>query len=39
MTGPRRAFEIAGPAAAEALDWLHVHSDLLGVLERDDGAV
>jgi len=39
VSDPLRAFELAGPAAAAALDWLHVHCDLAGALERDDGAV
>jgi ribosomal protein L11 methylase PrmA len=34
-----RSYELAGPAAAVALDWLHVHCELQGVHERDDGAV
>ena len=37
MTGAVRAFVLRGPAAAVALDWLHVHTDLQGVLEADDG--
>lgn len=39
MNGPVRSFELVGPDAAAALDWLHVHAELLGVLERDDGVV
>jgi ribosomal protein L11 methyltransferase len=31
-----RAYELRGKDAAEALDWLHVHADLLGALEADD---
>jgi len=34
-----RAFELAGPDAAAALDWLHVHCELQGALEHDDGSV
>jgi hypothetical protein len=33
-----RAFRLRGAAAAAALDWLHVHADLHGVLEHDDGV-
>lgn len=33
-----RAFRITGLGAQAALDWLHVHADLLGVVE-DDAAV
>lgn len=38
MTGGAapRAFELRGPGRAAALDWLHVHAELLGVLEGDD---
>ena len=36
MNGPVRAFVISGPRAAEALDWLHVHNDVLGAIEGDD---
>jgi ribosomal protein L11 methylase PrmA len=38
MTGAPdlRAFEITGQAAAEALDWLHVHADVQGAIEGDD---
>lgn len=36
MTGPVHAFVISGPRAAEALDWLHVHCDVLGAIEGDD---
>lgn len=36
---PVRAFRLAGAAAADALDWLHVHAELLGVLEADDHVV
>ena len=38
MTGTPglRAFEIAGRAAADALDWLHVHGDVQGAIEGDD---
>ncbi len=39
MTGDLRAFELAGPRAAEALEWLHVRCDVRGVLEADDGSV
>ncbi len=42
MSGPRpalRAFVLDGEDAAAALDWLHVHADLDGVLEGDDGSV
>ncbi|MFO1029832.1 MAG: 50S ribosomal protein L11 methyltransferase [Planctomycetota bacterium] len=31
-----RAFAVRGESLAEALDWLHVHADLQGVLEQDD---
>lgn len=31
-----RAFEFTGPGAGAALDWLHVHGRVLGVLEHDD---
>lgn len=31
-----RAFELRGAAVAEALDWLHVHADLQGVVEGED---
>jgi hypothetical protein len=31
-----RVFELRGERAAEALDWLHVHADVRGVLEGDD---
>src|SRR5688500_18810762 len=31
-----RAFELRGAAAADALDWLHVHADVLGALEGDE---
>ncbi|HEX5053393.1 MAG TPA: 50S ribosomal protein L11 methyltransferase [Planctomycetota bacterium] len=34
--GPGRAYEIRGAAAAQALDWLHVHANVLGVWEGDD---
>ena len=30
-----RAFEIVGAAAADALDWLHVHGDVQGAIEGD----
>lgn len=36
---PVRAFRIAGPEVQAALDWLHVHGELLGVLEADDHVV
>ncbi len=36
MTGPVRAFTLRGADAVAALDWLHVHADLQGVLEGDD---
>lgn len=39
MTADWRAFELVGADAAAALDWLHVHVDVLGVLEADDGAL
>ena len=35
---PLRAFVIRGEARAEALDWLHVHCDVQGVLEEDDSV-
>lgn len=31
-----RVLELRGAAAAQALDWLHVHADVQGVLENDD---
>lgn len=31
-----RAFVLRGPQLEDALDWLHVHADLHGVLEQDD---
>jgi hypothetical protein len=34
-----RAFRLAGPDAEVALDWLHVHAELQGVLEADDHVV
>jgi len=34
---PTRAYVLRGALAAEALDWLHVHADLQGVFEHDDG--
>jgi hypothetical protein len=30
-----RAFELRGPAAADALDWLHVHAEVAGAIEDD----
>lgn len=33
-----RAFELRGVDAPLALDWLHVHADLEGVLEGEDGG-
>lgn len=36
---PLRAFRIAGLQAQAALDWLHVHGELQGVLEADDHVV
>ncbi len=30
-----RAFELSGEGAAGALDWLHVHADVLGALEGE----
>jgi ribosomal protein L11 methylase PrmA len=33
---PGRAFELRGAAAADALDWLHVHASVLGAVEGDD---
>jgi len=35
---PMRAFVLRGANTAEALDWLHVHADLQGVHEHDDGV-
>lgn len=35
MNAPLRAFAIRGDAAADALDWLHVHVDVAGVEEGD----
>ncbi|HLQ39098.1 MAG TPA: 50S ribosomal protein L11 methyltransferase [Planctomycetota bacterium] len=32
---PLRAFRLTGPGAAAALDRLHVHADVAGVLEQD----
>lgn len=34
-----RAFELRGEQRAAALDWLHVHADLQGVLEEEDRLV
>ncbi|MFN6144746.1 MAG: 50S ribosomal protein L11 methyltransferase [Planctomycetota bacterium] len=31
-----RVYELRGPDAAAALDWLHVHADVQGALEGDD---
>ncbi|MCA8973980.1 MAG: 50S ribosomal protein L11 methyltransferase [Planctomycetes bacterium] len=40
MTEPAlRAFVLSGPGAAAALDWLHVHADVRGVIEADDERV
>jgi hypothetical protein len=37
MTAPSpRVYELRGADAAPALDWLHVHADVLGALEGDD---
>jgi hypothetical protein len=36
MTASLRVYELRGPAAGEALDWLHVHADVQGVVEGDD---
>ena len=37
MTPPSpRVYELRGPDAAAALDWLHVHADVQGALEGDD---
>lgn len=37
--GTLRAFRLLGPDAAAALDWLHVHAEVLGAIEADtDGA-
>jgi hypothetical protein len=33
-----RAFVISGPRAAEALDWLHVHAEVLGAIEQEDSV-
>ncbi len=33
---PPRVYELRGPQAADALDWLHVHAEVQGVLEGDD---
>lgn len=33
--GPR-VYELRGPGAAEALDWLHVHAEVQGAIEGDD---
>ena len=38
MTPIWRAFRIEGGAAAEALDWLHVHAEVQGAVE-EEGAV
>jgi ribosomal protein L11 methylase PrmA len=35
---PVRAYVIRGEARAEALDWLHVHCEVQGVLEEDDSV-
>lgn len=37
--GVLRAYELRGGDLAAALDWLHVHADLQGVLEEDDRLV
>lgn len=34
-----RCYELRGADAADALDWLHVHADVLGVHEADDALV
>lgn len=39
MSADWRCFELVGADATAALDWLHVHADVLGVLGPDDGAV
>jgi ribosomal protein L11 methylase PrmA len=36
VTGLPRAFALRGAEAAQALDWLHAHADLQGVLEGED---
>lgn len=33
-----RAFVLRGPGAAEALDLVHLHADVLGVVEADDAV-
>jgi ribosomal protein L11 methylase PrmA len=38
VSGSLRAFEIVGARAAEALDWLHVHSEALGAIEGDESV-
>ena len=38
MNGPLRAFRLRGAGVPRALDWLHVHTELDGVLEHDDGV-
>lgn len=35
MSDPVRVYRLEGPAAAEALDWLHVHAEVQGALEED----
>jgi len=35
---PLRAFVIRGEARLQALDWLHVHCDVQGVLEEDESV-
>lgn len=37
MISPIRAFSLRGVDTAAALDWLYVQTDLMGVLEGDDG--
>lgn len=38
MSAAPRVFRIAGAAAAEALDWLHVHAEVQGAMEEDDAV-
>lgn len=37
MTATLRAFRLCGHAAADALDWLHVHADVRGAIEDEQG--
>lgn len=39
MANDTRAWSLTGPDARTALDWLHVHASLAGVLEQEDGIV